>query len=43
MVCHETARAFVPSMSALHDPALGLHDEALGDDLGPQEIGRAHV
>ncbi len=27
-------------MSALHDPSLGLHHEALGDDLGPHEIER---
>jgi hypothetical protein len=27
-------------MSALDDPALGLHDKALGDELGPQRLLR---
>ena len=27
-------------MSALYDPALGLHDEALGNDFGPQGLLR---
>ena len=40
MVCHESTGALVPGMSAFHDPALGLHDEALGDDRGPHEIER---
>ena len=40
MVSHEAWSALVPGMSALHDPALGLHDEALGNDLGPQGLLR---
>jgi hypothetical protein len=38
MVCHEAARTLVPRMSTLYNPALGLHDEALGNDLGPQGL-----
>ena len=38
VVCHEAACALVPGMSARYNPALGLHDEALGNDLGPQRL-----
>ena len=40
MVSHQASSALVPSMSALHDPALGMHDEALGNDLRPQVLLR---
>ena len=38
MVCREAARALVPGMSSLDNSTLGLHHEALGDDLRPQEL-----
>ena len=40
MLCREAARSLVPGMSALYNPALGLHDEALRNDLGPQRLLR---
>ena len=36
MVGDEAAGALVPGVSTLDDPALGLHDEAWGNRLGPQ-------
>uniref|UniRef100_E6PQE4 Uncharacterized protein n=1 Tax=mine drainage metagenome TaxID=410659 RepID=E6PQE4_9ZZZZ len=38
MVCHEPTCTLVPGMSTLDNPALGLHDKALGNDLGPQRL-----
>lgn len=40
MVSDQAARALVPSMCALDDPALGLHDEALGHNHRPEELLR---
>ena len=38
MVRHQAACTLVPCMSTLDNPALGLHDEALGNDLRPQGL-----
>src|SRR5574337_1375976 len=35
---NETTSALVPGVSALDHPALGLNDEAAGDDLWPQRL-----
>ncbi len=38
MVSDQTASALVPSVAALDEPAPGLNDEALRNDLGPQRL-----
>lgn len=40
MVCYAASRALNSGMSTLDDTPHGLHDEALGDDLGPQRSMR---
>lgn len=34
----EASGALVPGMRAFNDPALGLHDEAAGDGIGPKGL-----
>ena len=38
VVHHETTRALVPSVRALHDPALGLNDKAFGIGFHCEQI-----